>query len=379
MNTQQMTNRERLLAALNRKETDRMPWSPLIDHYYFSSLPAQNINLTDMEVFKYLGIDIMQRHAASPKETIKNTTVRTEKNGDTTRKYLDTPVGSIYIEERATGKTNYIAKHLVESLEDIKVYTYICKNTTYTPLVNEYIEIDKQIGDDGLATLTGKVSPLQDLLQFDSGVENTVYLKLDYPEEMDELLHEMHQRNIRQYNALMEYPCPVVFDYEDTSTTVMNREMLTDNCMPHFNEYADICHNSGKLFITHMCGKLAGFADIIPLGRQDGIDSVCPPTTGDLASWDARKAFGEKVIIGGIEPPSLVWMSVEETLNTVVEIIEKLETKRSFILSTGDATPHGAPINNLLAITDLIKALGADSLKNTVDKEIVKAIINKYK
>lgn len=42
----------------------------------------------------------------------------------------------------------------------------------------------------------------------------------DYEEEMNALLHALHERNKRQCRVLCEYPTPVVFQYEDTSTTV---------------------------------------------------------------------------------------------------------------------------------------------------------------
>ena len=105
------------------------------------------------------------------------------------------------------------------------------------------------------------------------------------------------------------------------------------------------------------------------------MDSVCPPTTGDLYPWDAREAFGNKVIIGGIEPPSLARMTAEETLRYVIEIIRKVKNKSGFILSTGDAVPYGTPIENLIAVTKLIRTLGSASLGISVDESIIPEIL----
>lgn len=376
MSLEQMSNRERILSALHNKETDRMPWSPLADTYFSDSLPQQGYDLDLIGALKHIGNDIMLRHTCTPEAIIKNVTTRIEKRGNITRKYLDTPVGSVYEDLKFSGKTQYIAKHMVTTLEDMKVFQYICDHTTYQPFVKEFIAVDQIIGDDGIAVLSGPTSPIQQLLQLVSGVEDTVYLQMDYEDEMEELFTSMHQRNKRLYDALMDYPCDVVFDYEDTSTTVMNKKMFLNDSMPYFNDYADICHEHDKLFITHMCGKLSGFSDLIAQGKQDGIDSVCPPTTGDLTAWDARKAFGdEKRIIGGIEPPSLVSLSNSEILENVIEIINKMDNKKGFILSTGDAVPYGTPMKYLTSITRLIKTLGPDSLKKGIDKDIIKHII----
>lgn len=265
---------------------------------------------------------------------------------------------------------------MVETLEDIKVFRYIAEHTAYRPRIQEFLEREKQIGDMGMATLSGHLTPVQEFLQGIAGVENTVYLMADYPDEMDELFEAMLERNRHQYAALMEYPCDVIIGYEDTSTTVMSRNMFVSYSLPCINEYADICHEAGKLYITHMCGKLTGFANEIGSGRQDGVDSVCPPTTGDLYPWDARKVWGEsKVVIGGIEPPALARISEKEAAALAVEVMQKVENKNGFLLSTGDAVPYATPIGNLKVIADLIAELGESSLTQQPDPETVQKFL----
>lgn len=363
MKQMQMTSRERLQAALHRQPVDRLPWSPLMDGYFVSSLPKQGYDFDLLEAARYIGCDLMERHVAGPAERIENVTIRTEENAAGSRRYYETPVGTAYLERKNTGNTSYVCKHLIESIEDAKIYQYIAEHTFYEPNIADFVKRDQQIGDMGLATLSGCMSPIQEVLQVLGGVENTVYLMADYPEEMDALFAAMHQRNKRQYAALLEYPCDVIIDYEDTSTTVMNRRMFTEYSLPAINEYADLVHQAGKLYITHMCGKLTGFAKEIGSGRQDGVDSVCPPNTGDLWPWDARKVWGpEKVVIGGIDPPRLSMVSKEEAGEMALEVIQKVEDKCGFILSTGDAVAHGTPIENLKQIADLIADLGEKSL-----------------
>ena len=49
-----------------------------------------------------------------------------------------------------------------------------------------------------------------------------------------------------------------------------------------------VVKGAGKVCIVHMCGKLKGFAAEVGAGRMDGIDSLCPPTTGDFWAHEAR-------------------------------------------------------------------------------------------
>lgn len=356
---QELTNRERIIATLHKKEVDRLCWSPLIDSYFINSLYLQNINMDIIEAMRYIGNDIMERHVASPLPVSKNVSVEEKWSADGKVKRINyiTPVGTIYEEKKLSGETIYTSKHLIETLEDVQIYQYIAENTTFNDDIKAFVERNQYIGDDGMATPEAPMTPIQSLLQDKAGVENTVFLMADYPDEMDELLEAMHERNKRECEVLAKYPAEVVIGYEDTSSTVMSRNMFQNYSAPQIDDYADIFHNSGKVYITHMCGKLSAFAQDIGAGKQDGIDSVCPPTTGDFCAWDARSAWGpDKVIIGGIEPPALARMNVEQTLAYVDEIMQRMKGQRGFILSTGDATSFGTPIENLIAITKHIKS-----------------------
>lgn len=380
----EMTKRERLVAALHSKEVDRLPWSPLIDDYFINSLPLQNLDYNILEATRAIGCDFMERHVASPNSAMSNVTIRQENKNNNTIFYYDTPIGSISQESRKAGKTSFVIKNFITSIEDAKVYKYIAENTYYTPNIRKFVARNQLIGDDGMATVSGKFSPIQELLQYIAGVENTVYLMLDHPNEMDDLFNTMHERNKRYYRILCEYPCCVVFDYEDTSTTVMSKDMFVKYSQPYINEYTDILHGSGKLLITHMCGKLTGFVDEIAKGKQDGIDSLCPPETGDLYPWDARRIWGKsKVIIGGIDPPEFSRITEEQTLRIVIEIMKKLDNKLGFILSSGDAVAYGTPFGNLTIITRLIEYLGSKSLTTDFDdtntQELIDIVLAKSK
>ena len=115
-----------------------------------------------------------------------------------------------------------------------------------------------------------------------------------------------------------------MIDYENTSSTVMSPAFYRQYSDPFINEYANICHAAGKLFITHMCGKLSAFNRELRQGRQDGVDSLCPPTTGDIWAHEARAAWGgDKIIIGGVEPAALARMDERETRAYVTHVLDR--------------------------------------------------------
>ena len=369
----QMTRRERLLAALRGEDVDRIPWSPCMDAYFTSSLPEQGYNMDLIETLRFLRCDIMERHVPILEAVYDNVSFREIIRGDTIVHEYVTPVGTLVEESKRSGKTTYRSKHLLRSVEDIKIYQYIVEHTSYRPRFDEFLERDRFIGDDGLATPSGNLTPIQSLLQHLMGQDGVVLKLFDHPDEMNQLLETMHQKNLESYRLLAESPAPVVFTYEDTSTTVMNPAMYLTYSAPQLDEYAEILHRAGKVFITHMCGKLKGFAHLIAAGAMDGVDSLCPPTTGDLWAHEAREVWGEdKAIIGGIEPPALVWMSASETVEYVVDVLNRMAPGKAFILSSGDAVSYGTPIENLLAITAIIEQRGQYPLKGDIRPEEIR-------
>lgn len=337
-----------------------MCYSPLADNYFASSLEKQGYEYDLIKALRYIGCDIIERHSPCYRE--KHTggiQARSERDGKKICDIFATPVGSISNRYYFENGTMFLEKHLIESAEDAKVMAYIARHTQIELLPEQFEERKRFLGEDGIPTPTAPCSPLMETLQVLCGLENTTYLLMDEEEVMEDLFAALDERNERVYRALCGLNSPVVFCYEDTSTTIMSRDWLDRYALPALNRYADILHDAGKIFITHMCGKLTGFLGELQCTlRSDGIDSLCPPTTGDLEIWDARKAFPNKILIGGIEPPSLVRNTPQEVYAKVEKILEQMTDRRGFILSTGDAVPHGTPVSVLKGIADFIKQRG---------------------
>jgi len=355
-----MNSKERLMAVLTAKTPDRIPWAPLIDGYYTQSLPLQGLHMNEIEIIKYIGGDVLLRHINIVKSKLKNVEYKTFRKGNEELRIYETKVGNVESKYIYSGNTCFKKEPFIKSVESIKTMQYIAENTTYEKDYDLFNKIYTDIGDSGLASPDIPLTPIQSLLQSEMGIEEFTYFLYDYPEQMEEYMSILHENNLKSVKLNADSPenMKVFIEYEDTSTTVMSPAWFKKYAMNCINEYADILHESDKIFITHMCGKLTGMLSTLVNGKMDGIDSVCPPTTGDLWSWDALESLPSKIIIGGIEPPALRRMSVEETREYMRNVITKSKPFGRFILSTGDATSHSTPVENLQAVTEIIKELG---------------------
>jgi hypothetical protein len=332
----------------------------LIDGYFTASLPAQGYGeLSVLDALRQIGADILDRHCPMI-HAVEDTTIvrRVERKADAELETVETPVGALKTDRilNEAKHTDYIRKYPIETLGDLKVYEYVVEHTHYEADFAPFHERTSQIGDDGITTPNGPMTPLLYFIEHLCGIEKTIYLLADHPEEVEACFDLMHAQNKAVYRLLSESPAEVIIDYEDTSSTLISPRYYREYCAPLIDEYAAICHDGGKTYITHMCGKLRAFSDQIRQGQQDGVDSVCPPSTGDTWAHEARDAWGpEKIIIGGLEPPALERMSVRETREHVVRVLDQMPTFRRFILSTGDATSYGTPMENLRTITHLVE------------------------
>lgn len=364
-----MTGRERLLATFRREAVDRLPWSLCMDGYFTSSLPQQGYNMDLLQTLRFLKNDIMERHVPIFRLVSEGVERACVERGGERLNTLTTPVGQISERHVHTGQTWYLKKPYITNLEDAKVYGWICEHSRYEPDFEPFLREDALIGEDGLATPSGPLTPIQQLLQHLCRIENTVYLMEDEPEEMAALLAAIHRLNLSAYRIMAESPAPVVFTYEDTSTTVMSKRMYLEYSAPQLDEYADILHRAGKCYIVHMCGKLRGFAGEVGAGRMDGIDSLCPPTTGDFWAHEARTSWPDKIIIGGLEPPYLQRASQEQALRYAVDVVNRMAPGKGFILSSGDAVSYATPIGNLSLIARLVERYGALPLSGQIDPD----------
>lgn len=373
-----MTSRERLFAILNKeKEIDRVSWSPLIDGYYMSSLsPEKDI----IDVFKEINADVMERHVFTWNSNLENKKIgkdldsnsisytengvkvseelkKAEKGILLTRQY-EIPGHIVTSKSIYTKESPFIPFPLepfIKTAEDIEAFIYIKKREKYRERFSNFVKEDNRIGEAGIATDTAPTSPIQDIIQHLIGIEKfyTVFFT-DHLNEIEKLMEVMHEKNIEAYKLLANSPASVVISYENTSTTLVSPAIYEKYSLPYIDDYADILHKKNKIFLTHRCGKLKWLVGLLKKGKDDGIIDISPKPTGDLNIWDAREAWPDKIVQGGLDPTIFTQWSPGKVKDYVRFILNKTDSRGRLIIGTADATPKDAKIENLKAVGEVI-------------------------
>jgi hypothetical protein len=367
-----MTSRERLLAALWGDPVDRIPWSPCVDGYFLSSLPTDQ-KLDEQEFHKEIGADAMLRHvgvyestapASGGKPGNPRVDTRLQRLDDGTLRFThETKVGSL-VEELKWNPTSpfvpWFTKRKLQSLEDIKVYMYALETMSLEPNPDRFRQAVLRLGDDGLVTADGPSSPMEHLINNEMGLEELTYALADDPDTVEQCFELMHEINLKAYAIVAESEAEVVISYENLSTTLTSPARYERFDQRHCNDYASICRGAGKIYLTHMCGCLTGFAGQLCHADQDGFIDVAPTPTGDIAFGEAKTGWAkDKALVGGIDATAFAGLSPEAmrvyVRDRLVEIEDAAGSFHKFILGSGDALPNGAPVPVVRAVGESVR------------------------
>jgi len=335
-----VTSRERLLAALYGERPDRVPWAP-----EFNIVFCQHILDTipgDPYTEETLYIEACRRMRAEcflrvDAVTVEHPNVRMTESVDgevVTREY-DTPRGVLTSRGRLMpdigGEMEF--EHLVKGVDDLTACRSLYEDGVYRRRYDFVRAQIEKMGEAGVISIFGPPTPLLDLIMFQIRLPLIHYLLADSPREMAELLDGMHRRNCEYYEVAAAGPGEVVRSFEDTSTTLISPSLYREWCLRQLQDYRDICHAHGKLFVPHMCGLLKGVLSELRETGLDGIEAITPSPLGDTPIGLARERLGPDVtLIGGLDPTQFVGATPDRARELIRDVLAQIGDGRRFAL-----------------------------------------------
>jgi uroporphyrinogen-III decarboxylase len=365
----QMSSKERLLAAIKGEETDRLPWSPFLAYWWES-----NPDLWEIGQYKYLKSlrcdPLLRGSSWLFGVSQKNVSYTSKSEGNITYTTTETPVGNLrsantYVKE---ANTSFLTEHPVKTKEDMKILTYIIENTVITPNFTSFDDLAKEVGDGGLAVplmiSQGKGS-FQLMIEHYVGTEELNYMLADYPEEVENCLAVMWENSRKCADIAVQSDAEAFIFWEDSSTSNVSPAQFKKYVMEEINYWGRKVHENGKYLLHHACGSLKGFMPIFKDMEIDMIESISPPPTGDIELWDAYDILkkSEKSnpvgLIGGIEPVMLLTLPEEDLRVYTMKLIDNMKSRdcKRFILANSDSCPVGVDENKFKLVTELVDSL----------------------
>jgi hypothetical protein len=275
-----------------------------------------------------------------------------EQSDDKIVKRIITPIGSLeYVQQNG-----HPVKYPVSTVKDCEILKYIYDHRRIDR--TKKCELDRCVHQ---VCITGS-SPVQQLLQWDMGMENFYYLAVDAPSVLESLLDSMQRVQIERTRYACSGDSAVIYQAENTSTTMISPYFYEQYSLPQIREQADIIHKAGKRFIVHMCGLLYELLDLLKLTGMDGIHSVTPPPVGNTPFESVYQRFGNSFPVQG-RFGSTQWHALgdDEIRDNLRQILtfETVTTRPFVLLVTADGVKaEYTEIKRLQAIIDDINRTG---------------------
>ena len=362
-----MTPRERLLAVYRGQKPDRVPALADLSYWYAAHgggkfIPGHTDGANSdkiprlLELHKQIGAAIHLNLGSFFKEHYDDSVrVRSGVDGELYRYRFETPVGSVE-EVRRWSEMTYswpIIQHMVQTVADLKVIRYIFEHVSYSTCWDDFREVDKLVGDIGLPLVQVPYTGMGFLISRYAGVEQTVLLATDEPEELEQTVAAINASHEKVTRLMADGPSQVLFHSDNLSADVQSPRWLERYSGAHYRRMAQIAHEHGKPLVTHIDGRLRGLLQTVGEMGIDGADAVTPAPWGDLTPQQCRDEAGPKLVLSGGVPPNS--FSPNVPLKVLDEQIEAwLALRRqspAIIIAPGDQLPPDGVLDRVAHLT----------------------------
>ena len=350
----EMTMRERILAVVNRRELDRVPF------VQYDGLAAFN-----EEVWSAIGRDQMGLLRWTSVHRVDRPNCRVwsepfESGGLAARRtFLETPRGRLVQEQllEPTYGTGATHRHFVQEPEDYDILLSYLEDGT---VVEDLAPIEKarsELGEDGVPLVAIERTPFQQLWVQWVNIGNLAWHLVEFPERVQRCVDAMALVQRKIFEIVARAPVDFV-DFPDNITApVIGEANFLRYCVPFYNELADMLAERNVPVYVHMDGDLKPLWKAIGESGVRGLDSMSPPPDNDT-SVAAAAAMWPEMRIHINFPSSVHLRSAQGVYEVAMEILQQGGHTGRLEIQISENVPPGAWKTSYPAIAKAIRDFG---------------------
>jgi hypothetical protein len=356
-----MNAKERLIAALEGRPVDRLPFSPFLA-YVWEHFPPEIQEAGQLAFLQGVGADPLWRGAPCPVAAIPPSEMetRTTTEGNRTTTVIETPVGSLrqVAQQSAVGNTSFLVEHPLKTEEDYGIRMWIEEHTTLQPdpeAVADHFAGDGREGLSlGMLIPRGK-SAYQWMVEHLVGTEELIYALVDFPETVRSLWEVMVAKDLEAVRMAVASDYDYFITWEDSSTQNYSPAQYDTYIGSEIGTWCRLLDGAGKRYIQHACGHVANLVKRMKDHGAFAVESISPPPTGNITIREARRITGGDFgIIGGIEPTQFLALS-EDALGPYVESVIAEAEGGPFVLANSDSCPPGVTLDKFKRVAEIAR------------------------
>lgn len=393
-----MTHRDRLLAAIDGRPTDQLPWAPRMDLWAISltargALPEPFHGLDTAGIADALGVachavrgdftirrdpgDLLLRglgvdnHPDFPyRVELVGLEADFDADGENLRTTFHTPAGDIHTHLQMTAAMKregislpFFQSYAIESVDDLDAVAHIFDHLRVVPAPERYAAFHQRIGDRGLAVAAGPIaaSPVHFILHELVAMDRFYYLYADARDALEDLGRHMEPFFEATLEAVAACEAEVVFWGANYDQDLTWPPFFQEQIAPWLQRVADRLHGVGKRLLTHTDGENEGLLPLYPSCRFDVAESVCPQPMTRCTLRQVREGVGPGITVwGGIPSVALLPDSMDDAAFEAYldEAFAELGAGDHLILGVSDNVPPDADLDRLARIGERAAAFG---------------------
>ena len=368
-----MTNRQRILAILDGKPPDRIPWIPRLQIWYDAqraagTLPGQYRDCTLRQIEQDVFDGTSGRDGFIWRSALRDVEIRTHRPNDmeTVTEYV-TPTGTVTTRFRTTEclKKNAIQDAQVEFMikrrEDYAVARYIIEHTHYTPAFDEYEQYEREVGDDGYPMVNCGDCPFHHWLRALVGYDLGYYHLSDHAAEVEQLLGIL-TNHLREnvWPLMLDSPARLLMHGHHLSSQMTPPSLFEQYILPYYQELSSKMRARGKVLALHADNDTRQILSHIERAGFGMAECFATHPLVPTTLAEARAAWDDRVIIfGGV--PSVILEDpytdgqFEQYMD---ELFRTIAPGKAFILGIADNAMPGSKIERIRRITQIVDQRG---------------------
>ncbi len=344
---EQMTPRQRWLAALRCQPVDRLPFWPKLGGAYVGAQQGQFAGQTFEQLHQWIGSDLHAGVGNGLADRHRACAYDSSRQGDAMVEQFVTPNGTLTRRQQFDpGSQSWHPMAMpVESCEQIKLMTDWYADLA--PAIDEPAldQAQARCGELGetACTMAGiGESALMTFVEHLAGPLNAQYLLADHPAEVEALFAAMHRHLRRRMELAAEHtPADTLYLIENTSTTLISPEQYRRYCLPHLREYADLARAHNRLLVLHMCGHLKALLPDLATLPVAGFEAFTSPTVGNTTLVDGRRHCPNICLIGGTN--AALWLRpAADIIAALADQFRQLPHLRGLVITSAGVMPPAA-------------------------------------
>jgi hypothetical protein len=372
-----MTNRERILAVLDGKSPDRIPWIARLKLWYNARIAEGNMperfrGMSELEVGLALRCGNPARAGNVFKVRYEGMDVEIEQWPGVMRRHFHTPYGTVvYGKIAADDSKGWIEdglplEHPIRDAEDYKRWEYVVEHTYYDPTYEDYLAYEAEVGDDGYPMVNAGDCPFHYYLLHLVGYNEAYFHMVDHANEFEHLMTVMAQvERERLWPVVAESPARLILHGSHFDSQMTPPHMFKKYITPFYKELSAILHSKNKRLVWHADDDTKDILADVKEAGYDMSECFCTAPMVSVTLQEAREAWGKDVAIwGGI--PSVVLepnYPEEEFEKYVIDVLRAVAPGDAFILGIADNLMPTSVWERVERVSELVEKYGNYPIK----------------